>query len=743
MIRFDERHDLVGEQRDRVRALFDRQHEINDMPDTLQKVEAYEQQVQDCLAAEFPHLAASSRFYQYGIYVNAGLSSEALDVYARLMQLIRVHGEYIDAGNVRGFLSTVSGLANTMLDVPSTPLSQVAQVIDLVEAATRDWGGSLGGVYYARAELAMRAGDRAALDSWRQRWLTAGDDYWTPDNPDTAIHNVVFLNALDRRAAAEYARTFLEAQGFGITGPIATDPDTVRTVANLRAVLAATLVRLGEQDRAREIADDLADQVGLDFLARAVELPNLLVIFEHRPVDALLLVDEYGLTDLTFQHTDWTLLAAVARSRLLAAPTGEEGRLLRICAEQEAGAHDARNGNGLAVAELDGFWFAGLPALAPPPAATDADWDDPDERAERILRVGWLARRRDQLTLDAVPYALRDRFLEYAQEAPTRVYQAADDAEADAALAWLVRRSEELRSDLGLLTGMVLHGGRAATAGETEMLLADCTASRDLLAARTGSGDDAIVDAVLGVFGICVEAALLDPRIDLTTAHDLIDREVEVRTQLAAPMSPVLAARVQVAAHLGESDELKALLPAYLDVVAEEADRADRYHAVLSVLPYVSPYDPAFVHHQARQVLAESANPQQQRMAQAWLAWLELRSGSDGDGAEQQQARDLLRQVDGDVNEYDAVCLPVLVSIARRDDGLLGRLVEAMLGEEDDYLPTDDQLLGALAVALALRDPEDPRAAGYRQRVKTLAAERDARNGNTTQSQLITWHFGF
>lgn len=743
MIRFDERNDLVGEQRERVRALFDRQHEIHAMPDTLQKVEAFEQQVQDCLAAEFPHLAASSRFHQYEIYVNGGLCTEALDVFARLMQLIRAHGEYIDARNVHRFLSSISALVDTMLDVPSTPLQQVARVIDLVDAATRDWGGSLGDVYYARATLAMRAGDRAALDSWRQRWLTAGGEYWTPDNPDTAVHNVTFLTEIDLRAAAEHARSFLEAHGMGVIGPIEADRDTVGTVANLRAVLAMTLVRLGERDLAREIADDLAQRLGLDFLAGTVELPTLLVMFEHRPADALMLVDVYGLPHLTFQDIDWTVLAAVARSRLLAAPTGEEGRLLRACAEQEAAAHDARNGNGLAAARLREFWFAGLPTSAPPPSMADPGWDDPDERAERILRAGWLARRSDQLTIDAVPYAIRDRFLDYVQHAPTRIAEAADDAEADAALAWLVQRSEELHSDLGLLVGHAIRAGQAALAGDTATLVAGCLASRDLLAARPGPDEEPIVNAVLDLFGPSVESALLDPAIGLATVRDLIDREVEVRTHLAAPLSPVLAARLEVAAHLGESDEVSALLPEYVDVVGEEADRADAHHALLDVLPAVSPYAPAFVHRHAQRVLAESASPQQQRMAQAWLAWLEMRSGHDGDGPVQQRARELLRQVEGDVTEYDAVCLPVLVDIARRDGDLLGRLIEAMLAEKADYVPTDDMLLGALAVAFALHDPGDPRAADHRERVRELAAGRDARNGNTAQSQLMTWRFGF
>jgi len=62
------------------------------------------------------------------------------------MQLIRAHGEYIDARNVHRFLGSISALVDTMLDVPSTPLQQVARVIDLVDAATRDWGGSLGDV---------------------------------------------------------------------------------------------------------------------------------------------------------------------------------------------------------------------------------------------------------------------------------------------------------------------------------------------------------------------------------------------------------------------------------------------------------------------------------------------------------------------------------------------------------------------------------------------------------------------
>lgn len=120
MIRYDQVAGLTGEQAQRVRALIDRSSELSDMPNDLGTVRAWEKQIAACEAEGVPHLAASGRFGQYSIYSQGGKPAEALDAYARLMQIVGRYGDHINPENLMLFLGAVASLVVTVGEDPSS-----------------------------------------------------------------------------------------------------------------------------------------------------------------------------------------------------------------------------------------------------------------------------------------------------------------------------------------------------------------------------------------------------------------------------------------------------------------------------------------------------------------------------------------------------------------------------------------------------------------------------------------------
>ncbi|GAA4520504.1 hypothetical protein GCM10023160_05890 [Brachybacterium paraconglomeratum] len=391
MIRYDEVADLTGEQAQRVRALIDRSSEIWDMPDDLDTIRAWEEQIAACEAEGVPHLAASARFGQYAIYSLGGMPAAALDAYVRLMQIVGRYGDHINPENRRGFLGAVADLVVTVSKDPSLARPQLERIVDLVEQQTVKHGDDLAHVTLARASLAVEFGEQERALALLDQWQGIGSPDWPPFDANTVTREIMLLERFDPAlAAATLARRFT---AMGVPpGPIDMDRrDSIQLVL-LRTDLGSLSARAGQKDVAARIGDELVAQFGIDRLVRSAEIQDLLLVLEHRPDEARIAAD-FGLENSSLDLTEWRLQAALARSRALEDPTGEEAQLLRALATEAAAAHDARGGTDGHTRELQDIWFADLAPATPVTSGADADPEAHlagDERVRTLLAQGLL-----------------------------------------------------------------------------------------------------------------------------------------------------------------------------------------------------------------------------------------------------------------------------------------------------------------------------------------------------------------
>ncbi|MGP9613710.1 hypothetical protein ACT3TE_10690 [Brachybacterium sp. AOP42-B2-9] len=455
MIRYDEVADLTGEQAQRVRALVDRSSEIWDMPDDLDTIRAWEEQIADCEAEGVPHLAASARFGQYAIYSTGGMPAAALDAYVRLMQIVGRYGDHINPENRRGFLGSVANLVVTVAKDPSLARSQLERVVDLVEQQTVKHGDDLANVTLARASLAVEFGEQERALALLDQWQGIGSPDWPPFDANTVTREIMLLEHFDPAlAAATLARRFT---AMGVPpGPIDMDRRDSTQLVLLRTDLGSLSARAGQKDVAARIGDELVAQFGIDRLVRSAEIQDLLLVLEHRPEDARIAAD-FGLENSSLDLTEWRLQAALARSRALEDPTGEEAQLLRALATEAAAAHDARGGTDVHTRELQDVWFAGLAPAAPVTHGADAD---PEARAERILRAGWISRRTSPVTVESVPFSLKDRYMALHEQARS-VLEAGSEEDAEAIVAATIARSRELRMPAAEFVAHLMHAFQA------------------------------------------------------------------------------------------------------------------------------------------------------------------------------------------------------------------------------------------------------------------------------------------
>jgi hypothetical protein len=312
MIRYDEVKNLEGEQAERVSALIDRSFEIWDMPEDLGKIEAWEQQAADCEAEGVPHLAASARFGQYTTYLLGGLPNEALEAYARLMQIIARYGDHIHPENLERFLGSVSSLADTLVDDPRVPLERIERVIGLVEETTKARGLNLADIWLAQAVLAAEKGDATATFDWLDRWHAAGSEGWTLDYlPTTQIETAIVMRVDPARALQLLEERFAR---LGVRpGPLDPNHPEVDELAGLRARLALLYARVGRRDVAATIGGELREQFGGDWMIRNIVVDDALTALEAFPEDA-----QAG--------ADWTLSQLLYDGRRRGAAQGRRAR---------------------------------------------------------------------------------------------------------------------------------------------------------------------------------------------------------------------------------------------------------------------------------------------------------------------------------------------------------------------------------------------------------------------------------
>ncbi|KAB1643913.1 hypothetical protein [Gulosibacter chungangensis] len=732
MIRFDEIPNLEGEQAERVRALIDRGSEIWDMPEDLSQVEAWERQAADCEAEGLPHYVASARFGQYTVYSQGGLIGEALGAYARLMQVIARYGDYIAPENVARFLGSVSSIAVNMISDPSIPRDQIQQVIGLVEEQLRARGMDMSNVYLARAEIATEFGDAAAMHEWRHRWQAEGSEEWPQFDPDTVSREIAIIQPLNPNEAI----SVLE-QRFGAMGvqPGLLDPQhpEFHMFAMLRARLGALYTRIGRRDIAAIIGDELRQQFSAEWLARNVIIEEALAVLEHRPEDALEITD-YALGETELGATDWQLIAAVARNRILADPQGEEGRLLQQLAEDNARAHDERSGTDWHARELEEYWFAGLPE-GPRPAIVDdpSIWNDVPTRAEHILLAGWLPRRGSQIALVEAPIAMRDRYVELSQR-PFEILDAETAEEADTQLENIREDAERFRLPDPYFAALVMRVGRAAKDGDAASLIGRYAQSQQVLRDHKDVIQPGLRAAAEQAFAVVIKAAIAEPRIPLEKIREVIDTEAAVREITGAPRAPLLQAEAEVAAHFGDGAALQHLVGEIARVSEAEQDALDRFEICLETVRVIWPYAPDYAESLVEWVRSTTSDEAHRRAATAWAGWFARRRGGDS-GVD--TVLQMLESVDRDADEFGSVPEAILLELGTERPDELPWLIDSVVENLVPGAGYDLENIASLATILLEHAPEDPRGPQLREDALRIVAELDARNGNTFHSDML------
>ncbi|MEE1618660.1 hypothetical protein [Brachybacterium sp. J153] len=737
MIRYDQVAGLTGEQAQRVRALIDRSSELWDMPDDLGTVRAWEEQIAACEAEGVPHLAASGRFGQYSIYSTGGKPAEALDAYARLMQIVGRYGDHIHPENLKRFLGSVASLVVTVGEDPSVPRAQLERVVDLVERPTIAHGFDLSNVTLARALLAAGFGEPERAMTLLDQWQGIGSPEWPPFDANTVTFEMMILEGVDPGlAAATLARRFT---AMGVPpGPIDVDRDDHTQLVLLRTTFGSLSARAGRWDVAARIGDELLDQFGIERLIRSTEIEDLLLVVEHRPEEARLAAD-FGLENSRLDHVDWQLQAALARSRSLEEPDGEEAALLRALATEAAAAHDARGGTDVHTRELQRFWFAGLP----PAAIADGDGPgadaDPQDRAERILRAGWIPRRTAPVTLDAVPISLTDRYVEL-HELSMSILEAESAEEAEALVAATITRARELRLPMAEFTAHLMHAFHAYQAGDHEAMVLRYPRVQSAQRAAPDGIEPALEKAAAGLFVPVVLTALDLPSITLERIAEIISAETELRAVTGMPTTPLAVAELARAAHLGRSTEIGPRLEEVRSRLAAETSDVDPFDVHLDLARILAPVDPGAIPEIAGGVLNRSHDPAQQRPAHAWLTWSALRAGRS---AEEYVAAVIaqLETVDRDLEEFGDLPRSVLLEVASHDPRARGWVLEVALADATPGDPTHLDTFAGAARLLLDHAPADERGPRLREDALRIAAALDRRNGSTVQSALLRKRF--
>lgn len=721
MIGYADLQDLQGEQRERIQALYDRGHQLWALPEDAGKIDAIEEFIGDCERAQLPPLIASALFNLHMTYGGGGLTREALSTFARLMRHLDRFGDLVHPSNVMRMLNAVATSTLTALKDPTIPLEQLTRVIDLVDAQVRTRGTDPVGVMVARAAVAAARGDGPETAEWIERWRSEASEEWRADDLGVIQIELPLIACFDVKHAAETLEQRLRMVGIDRHRiDLQQRPDAIGVLA----MLGFFYLRSGNVDEARAIAEQLIQGVEMEVLVRSAVAIYLIPLLEHRPEAALVVVDDV-LRNLPLDESDAETLAAVARNRLLAAPDGEEGGLLRALAEQAASAYDRRGATDVQRRELEDFWWAGIASRPAPAVVKDAHlWADPGERALRILSAGWLDRE-GVVREDRIPVSLWETYTALFARLPELMSTQTLD-ETNALAAELEAEGKLLHCATTRFCVPLFHSLQASSLGANGRVLELYQrAQRALLS------DPTAVNAMYrgfspAAFLVATLDAVATPSVPWSQINEVIADEDDLRQWTGGSDARIHFAQAEIAAHQGDLEGLREHSERMFARLAADEEPFDRNILDVVAIQRTALTLPDIAESAALRV-AEAGNEQQRRGAAGWLCWMRVRDG-DRSGATDLAA--LLESIDGAVSEIEH--LPgwaLLEGLAEAGIDLVA-VVDALLEEATAGDFTEIELFAAASRVLRDHAPEDPRGPQLRGFVEDLARGLDERNGN-------------
>lgn len=715
-----------------VEALLDRSRAISQLPEDRGQVAAWERLAADCDRIGFPHLTTTARLSQYHLLSSGGETSEAINAFVRLMQVIRRHSNLIDPRKTEIVLGEISMAVITALDDPTVPMQRIEKMIDLVDQEVRLQGTDRAGVHIARAALSCSRGDARGTFEWLERYRAEGSEGWQPNDPAVLQIDVPLVARFDPAGADQMLVQGARANGIDLDRPGAesVNGDSIE----LWVLHAFLLRRLGRHAEADRVADSLLAAQAVEALVREAPPEQLVPVLENHPEAALVVVD-HVLANVLFDGTKWEVIAALARDRVRADPEGLEGRLLQRLADESAAAHDARGATGVHAGELADFWWAGLPSAGPGNGSQSIDphsWEDPDARAELILAAGWLDRAGWVSFYDA-PHALSLRYRQLLEDSMELV-SAVDDAEADTLAERLRAEADRLHCAATRVNVPLFRAGCAADHGDIDGLVTGFLQAQSDFLQVYESLPDFVPQSLEALFVAAVQLTVAEPSITWQQIEELISAKQRIVAETGlTPTTSLHLAHLEVAAHRGQVDEVRRHVEVVLGAMREESQQLDGVKLLLSVVRLTAEPAPDIAEILARQAAA-AGDEIQARAGTAWLCWFAHRRGEPGAAEE---LRRVVDSVAGDAEALGPVPGWVVLDVLAHAGGDVLPLVEALLTEAE---PLSAESLGLLVSAGAvLRDqlPDDPRGREFQERAVAITRGLDERNGGTRWSRWL------
>lgn len=692
-----------------VIELMERRQDVGEWPDSIDKVDAFDEIYAEAERLGVPHFMASARFEQFSVYFNGGRPDLAVVAYEQLLDVVDRYGDLIHPENRAGFRLSAPAFVSELMGMPEVPLEQIEGVIDRLERQALSEQGSLADIHLARATVAAGRGDRQTALQYMARWEADGSPDWSLDEDENVRIEIGVLDEADLEVAIERQQAALNRLRFD-------DAGYRFHVLTLASLLAQT----GRRDEANEAVES----VGTGVVGHAAGVPFADQLRALEPYDVIEEVAQAALRGVDLaQPGSLTTVAALAR--VLAGDDPDGSADLRRVAQWQASRLDARNGTDAKARLLADRWWVGLAPVEP---ARDAD--EADELLERVV----LAHLDGPVVgFSGAPMTIRHSYAEVADIG--QILSASSPEQAEELAAGFISWSEALRFPTGVGYAMYALCGYQLDGGNVQRGIDLVFDVQDFIVENLDVIDPSLVGLYADAFAVLAEGSLTSPTPSLERLVSLLDVQESLASAHDLAIQPVVLARATLAAQRGDTETMEARLAEALSL----PDRGSS-HVGLAELRALLAIVRVDVDTAASLLasLPDELTSSSEVMAQNFgvlSAYLARREGRAGEAAELAEA--LLEGAEGDLDELDYYT-PIAFFISALDASpRFDELREPLEKLVRKGMPVTWESLAALAGVLLRRDPNDAHGKSLLAEALAHAEALDRRNGSTALADQL------